>query len=203
MRVYKQTMLDESVATTVNSDAFQLESIYGYAVQAVFTVETPSAAALASASDIDHTTETFTKVAHGFQTGLKVALTTSNTLPTGLSATDYYIIKVTDDTFQIASSAANASAGTEVTFTSNGVGTQTFTPASLTACTLKLQATNDNAKDASVTPTWTDLANPQTITASGNYLWNSGDTFYSFVRATATMTAGQVEFVLKLNAKGV
>lgn len=205
MKVYNIVMKDaETIATTDTSDPFQLESMMGYAVQLnVTNITSPSAAALDSTTDIDNATETFTKTAHGFVTGLKVALTTSDTLPSGLSATDYYIIKVDADNFKIATSAANAVAGTAVSFTTDGVGIQTFTPASLTACTIKLQATNDDADNSSVTPVWTDLGSPQTITATGTYLWNNGDVYYSFVRLYATMTAGQIVYSAKLNAKGV
>lgn len=41
--------------------------------------------------------------------GTRVQLTTTTTLPAGLAlATDYYVIKVTDSTFQLATSYANA-----------------------------------------------------------------------------------------------
>lgn len=204
MRVYNKSAYDSTTfAYTSNGPALGLESIYGFSVQAQWVVTTATAAALASATDIAHATETFTKTAHGFYTGLKVALTTDNALPTGLSATDYYVIRLTANTFQIATSQANALAGTVKTFSDNGTGTQTFTPAALGTCTVKLQATNDDANDSRVTPVWTDLANPQTVTATGNYLWNVADSFYSFVRITGTTSAGQVVMSAKLNGKGV
>lgn len=204
MRVYNKSAYDSaSIAITSNGPAMGLESIYGFAIQAVWTVLSPSAAVLASATDINATSDTFTKVTHGFYTGLKVALTTDDTLPTGLSATDYYVIRATADTFQIATSAANASAGTAVNFTTVGVGNQTFTPAALAGAVVKLQATNDDANDSRITPTWTDLAAPQTITTSGSYMWDIPDSFYSFVRLTTTMTAGELTMAARLNGKGV
>lgn len=61
-------------------------------------------------------------------TGTRVRFTTSGTLPAGLSlATDYYIVKVTDTTFQVATSFANAIAGTVVNITDAGTGTHTTT----------------------------------------------------------------------------
>jgi len=204
MRVYNKSAYDSATfAYTSNGTAMSLESIFGFSVQAQWVVTTASNAVLASATDVVHGSETFLKTAHGFYTGLKVALTTSGVLPTGLSATDYYVIRVTAATFQIASSQANAAAGTAVTFSDNGTGNQTFTPAALGTCTVKLQATNDNPSDASVTTVWTDLASPQTVTATGNYLWNVADCFYSYVRITGTTNAGQVVMSAKLNAKGV
>lgn len=59
-------------------------------------------------------------------TGTRVRLTTTTTLPAGLAtATDYYVIKVSDTTFKLATSYANAVAGTEINITNAGTGTHT------------------------------------------------------------------------------
>lgn len=59
-------------------------------------------------------------------TGTRVRLTTTTTLPAGLAtATDYYVIKISDTTFSLATSYANAVAGTEIDITSAGTGTHT------------------------------------------------------------------------------
>lgn len=59
--------------------------------------------------------------------GTRVQLTTTTTLPAGLAlATDYYVIKVTDSTFQLATSYANAIAGTAINITDAGTGTHTM-----------------------------------------------------------------------------
>lgn len=63
----------------------------------------------------------------------RVQFTTSGVLPTGISAaTDYYVIKLTDTTIKLASSYANAVAGTAISITSgSGSGTnnlQTLLP---------------------------------------------------------------------------
>lgn len=66
-----------------------------------------------------------------FQTGDRVQLTTSGSLPAGLSlATNYYVIpyqRKTTKRIKLASSLANALAGTAVNFTTNGSGTMTIT----------------------------------------------------------------------------
>jgi hypothetical protein len=60
--------------------------------------------------------------------GTRVRLTTSGTLPAGLAtATDYYVIKVSDTTFKLATSYANAVAGTQIDITDAGTGTHTVT----------------------------------------------------------------------------
>lgn len=50
-----------------------------------------------------------TNIPSNILTGTRVQLTTTTTLPAGLSlATNYYVIKVTDSTFKLATSYANA-----------------------------------------------------------------------------------------------
>jgi len=61
-------------------------------------------------------------------TGTRVRLTTTTTLPGGLAtATDYYVIKVSDTTFKLATTYANAVAGTQINITDAGTGTHTVT----------------------------------------------------------------------------
>ena len=56
----------------------------------------------------------------------RVRFTTTTTLPTGLSTgTDYFIIKVSDTTCRVATSRANAIAGTAIAYTDAGTGTHT------------------------------------------------------------------------------
>lgn len=58
--------------------------------------------------------------------GTRVRLTTTTTLPAGLAlATDYYVIKISDTTFKLATSYANAIAGTAINITDAGTGTHT------------------------------------------------------------------------------
>lgn len=61
-------------------------------------------------------------------TGTRVRLTTTTTLPAGLAtATDYYVIRLSDTTFSLATSYANAVAGTAINITDAGTGTHTVT----------------------------------------------------------------------------
>ncbi len=63
-----------------------------------------------------------------FQTGQAVTYHTSSGVITGLSNdTVYYLIRISNTTFQLASSLANALAGTAISLSSDGSGTQTFT----------------------------------------------------------------------------
>ena len=79
----------------------------------------------------DDTTSEFTTTGHGFQTGDGPVWTSEvgGALPTGLVAsTNYWVIKIDANTYQLASSLANALAGTFITISTNGSGTLTTTP---------------------------------------------------------------------------
>lgn len=61
-------------------------------------------------------------------TGTRVRLTTSGTLPAPLAtATDYYVVRMSDTTFELATTYANAIAGTQINITDAGTGTHTVT----------------------------------------------------------------------------
>lgn len=77
------------------------------------------------------TTDIVTAVAHGLVTGDGPFRVTNSggALPTGLAAlTDYWIVRLTDDTFKLATSYANAVAATPVVvdITATGSGTHTL-----------------------------------------------------------------------------
>jgi len=62
------------------------------------------------------------------KTGTRVQVSTTTTLPAGLAAaTNYYVIRVSISTIKLATSLANALAGTAIDITSAGTGTHTIT----------------------------------------------------------------------------
>lgn len=73
--------------------------------------------------------EIMTAAAHGLETG-DGPIQVSNSgggLPAGLTAaTDYYVIKIDANTFYLATTRANALAGTNLLITTDGTGTQTL-----------------------------------------------------------------------------
>jgi Pectate lyase superfamily protein len=72
-------------------------------------------------------TDTITKVAHGMLSGMgPYYLSSDGTLPGGISPspTKHFAIRVTDDTFKLATSWQDAEAGTGIDITSQGTGTQ-------------------------------------------------------------------------------
>lgn len=77
---------------------------------------------------VDLTDNELDLTAHGLETGDgPIRFTTSGTLPTGLATgTDYYVIAVNANSISLATSAANAYAGTEIDLTGAGSGTHTL-----------------------------------------------------------------------------
>jgi hypothetical protein len=68
-----------------------------------------------------------TSIPSNLLTGTRVRTSTTTTLPGGLAAaTDYYLIKVSDTTCKLATSYANAIAGTAINITDAGTGTHTL-----------------------------------------------------------------------------
>ncbi len=124
-----------SAATTVPGWMVLVDVVGFYRVTAVTTTTaqaTTNTLGFGDTFTADDTTDTCTysstvNIPSNILTGTRVRLTTTTTLPVGLAtATDYYVIKVTDSTFKLATSYANAVAGTAINFTTAGVGTHTI-----------------------------------------------------------------------------
>ncbi len=126
-----------SAAATVVPGTLALVDVLGfYRVTAVTTTTAQSTTNTLGQSDTftaDAGTDlcTWTSTANfpsNILTGTRVRLTTTTTLPAGLAtATDYYVIRMSDTTFELASSYANAIAGTQINITDAGTGTHTVT----------------------------------------------------------------------------
>lgn len=121
-------------------------------------------------------------------TGTAVVLTTTTTLPAGLSlATNYFVIKVSSTTFKLATNITNAEAGTPIDITDTGTGTHTITtvqPATIKHIVKDPRTGDKFAIDTSGQVWYTDgsvyrLLNGNTLTnAEGNglaILWTSND----------------------------
>lgn len=157
------------------------------AIQATYSDDAPSADTFVD-GDVDVDENTITLTAHEFKTGLKVAATTSGTLPGGLSATDYFVIVVDENTIKLATSLANAEAGTAVDITSAaGGGTHTLTPATSAGNVLKLQSSNDGTNFEDLGSYTVTIA-----TTSGTKMWLVGELFAKHLRVKYTPSAGQV-----------
>lgn len=125
-----------AAATTVPCTAALIDVIGFYRVTTVTTTTAQATTNTLGQSDTftaDAGTDicTYTSTANipsNILTGTRVRLTTTTTLPAGLAtATDYYVIRISDTTFKLATSYANAIAGTAIDITSTGTGTHTIT----------------------------------------------------------------------------
>lgn len=193
MKIYKSVTLTD-IVTTDESTVISLNDVTSYSVSAIVDVDVPAADTFAD-SDVDTDEDTITLSAHDFTTGLKVALTTDGVLPTGLSATNYYVIVVDANTIQLASSLSNALAGTAEDITAAaGGGTHTLTPAAIAGGSIKLQKSNDNSN-------WSDEGSATNITADG-VIWLEKDRPTSrYARVYITLTAGRLSATLHIHGK--
>lgn len=151
------------------------------AIAATFAITTPSAKTFTCVA----ATDVCTAASSGFLRGLKGQGTTTTTLPAGLStSTDYFVIYVTSTTFKLATSYANAIAGTAIDITDTGTGTHTFTPTTLAGGAASLQGSLDGSN-------WFDIgSSSQNVTAAGTLLYSITDTYYPLARLKFVNTAG-------------
>lgn len=85
---------------------------------------------LVAAASVDAGTDVITVASNTDKllTGMKVQISTTGTLPGGLSAgVDYYVNRLSSTTIRLSTSIANALAGNIIDITSHGTGTHTLT----------------------------------------------------------------------------
>lgn len=136
-------------------------------------------------AEISPTSDLITIPTHGLITGVLGQLTTTGTLPTGLSlSTNYFVIKIDDNNIKLATTYANALAKTAIDITGDGTGVHTFTPTTINA-TLKLQSSIDGIN-------WFDIAGKSvTITGTGSTIFSLIDFTESLFRTNLIQTSGQ------------
>jgi hypothetical protein len=126
-----------AAATTMPAVAMLIDLIAFYRITSVTTTTAQSLTNTLSnfaTFTADASTDVLTSTSGSTNTSFcnllqytRVRLTTTTTLPAGLAtATDYYVIKLTDTTIKLATSYANAVAGTAINITDAGTGTHTL-----------------------------------------------------------------------------
>lgn len=171
----------------------------------VVAAATPLAGGVAS--EVNDTANTITIPSHGLGTALKGQLTTTGTLPTGLSlATDYFVIVVDANTIKLATTAVLAVAGTAVDITSQGssAAVNTFTPTAVAGASIKLQQANRLQGQAPLyaSTVWYDLGSATNITVDSNVYLEKEQPTSKYVRAYLTITAGNITSSLEIIGKG-
>jgi hypothetical protein len=171
------------VVASVTGGSYRTAGQNGFTLQAVVTPTGTSAKTFVD-GDVTVGSDLIAITAHGFTNGQKVAATSSGTLPAGLSATNYFIVYVTANSVKLATSYANAIAGTVVDITAAaGGGTHTLTPASFSHA-LKWQGSIDNIN-------FIDIASSsQTATDGTGLYWNYDGVYYNYIRPIITVTSG-------------
>lgn len=155
-----------------------------------------SGAKTCAAAGVSAANDTFTITAHGYLTGTKLRLTTSGTLPSPLlTATDYYVIKVDADTIKLATSAANATAGTAIDLTDVGTGTTTFTPNTISGASVRLWKSNDGTN-------WDTEGSATNITADGSSALERNYPVFRYYRIQILITDGSFGLTLQWIGKG-
>lgn len=185
-----------NVAAALNLTSVNLKQAKGYGIYINTTVTTPAVKTFLDAN-VSAAADTITIASHGYATGLRVAATTAGVLPAGLSATNYWVIKVDASTIQLATSAANALAGTVVNITAAaGGGTHTLTPAAITGGSYKVQVSVDDS-------TWFDLASvTNNVTATADFMHEKIDPMFNYLRVVWAVTTGQIAYVVNTLVKG-
>ena len=180
--ILNSSILSLTASTTAQSQVLAIPTADSVVYQLNYSDATPGAKNFVAAN-VTPAADTITITSHGFFTGLKAALSGTN-LPGGLSATNYWIIVVDVNTIKLATSLANASAGTAVDITSQGTTSDAaLTPASLSQV-VKLQQSNDGV-------TYFDVSGDTvTITGAGNTLWTVTAPPTAYHKVVCTPTSG-------------
>lgn len=171
-----QTILALTEAVDSTTVPVNVQTADRFAIQVNATDATPGAKSFVAAN-VTPASDSITITAHGFVTGLKAALSGTN-LPGGLSATNYWIIKIDANTIKLATSYANAVAGTVVDITSAGTTSDAaLTPASFGSATIGIKASLDGVN-------FFAFATPKTftITGTGNQYLDCGQITYPYIQ---------------------
>lgn len=183
------TINDSEIAANVESEEYSLDNSMGFAV--VFKKTDSS---LTNKTFTTVSLDAFTSSAHGYKTGLKVRFTTSGVLPTGLSlATDYYLIRISDDVLMVASSQSNALLGDYLTI-SGGSGTHTINVQTFEPVLLKLRGSIDGE-------IWVDLPDSLVNIADEPQMMEHEAAYFHKVKAQIVIGAGQYNVNCKIMIK--
>ena len=143
-------------------------------------------------------TDEIYSAAHGYATGTAVTIASDGSpqdVPAGLAiATTYYVINVDTNHFKLASSLANAKAGTAINITDGGTGTHTITGTALNTAAITLQGSNDGTNWVNVSGASQTVDNP--ASAADDFIWSIVDPAVRYYRVNMPIASGQLNVVL-------
>lgn len=197
----KAPIASQTFASATATPSIDVTGASVIAFSIVAAVATPVAVVVPSAS-IDPTANTFTKTAHGLITGVKGQLTTSGGLPAPLLvSTDYFVIVIDANVFNLASTLVNALAGTAIDITTAGTGNQTFTPVALAGGAAQLEKSMDEGPDSA--KRWFPEGSSTNITANANLWFEKENPAGNFYRVNFAITAGALTVSGATLGKGI
>lgn len=141
-----------------------------------------------SATTISSTTDRLTLTNHKLKTGCGVYLSTGGaTAPSGLAnGTTYYPIIIDGNTVKLATTKANASAGTAIDITGEGTQGTTYTLNKIGLSgtpSFMWQVSNDGTNFVTYTPTSSNVTvSSVTFSAAGSTGWDFGNIAYKILR---------------------
>ncbi len=159
-----------------------------------------------TATDVDITADSLRIVGHNLLPGTKISgITSTGSIPGGLSNTTYYVLVLDVDHIQLATSQG----GSAVNITDYGTtgGVTTLAIATSLAGTVKLQK---NDEPVGVAANWVDLVNAEVVTGAASQTFAAAATLsfalksmgYRELRCIVTTTSGTVLVTIRINAKG-
>jgi hypothetical protein len=192
MRPFSVTAFN-TIANTV-SDKVDVRFMHVLSVDTAWSAfaAIPTPFDVATGTPFNVTTNVVTAVGHGLETGQAVVPTISNgSLPSPLvSGTEYFAIRLSADTFALATTRARAVAGTPVVdFTTQGTDSETvtFTPQA-NAGTVVVEYTTD--LEPTSNSTWRTLDTINLASDSSPDIVKTTYISFHFVRATLNVTKG-------------
>lgn len=179
-----------NIVGDTTSTAVDANDASSLVISSTIAVTTPAAGTSAAATWA--VTDIISINSNAFVTGVVGQVTTSGVLPTGISgATNYFVAKISANSFYLYDTLANAlayaasgSTTGRVNITNVGSGNHTFTPTALAGGSTKLQGL--------VAPsTWVTIPDTtQSVTAAGTFVWELDYIRYPEYRAFTTLTSG-------------
>ncbi len=153
--------------------------------------------------EVDIALDSVTIPSHGLTTGLVGRLTSTGTLPAGVTTgVDYYIIALTANSVQFAASLVLAQAGTAIDLTDVGSdnAVNTFTSTAISGATVKLQKSNDSL--LAPPSNWIDEGTATTISGDGIVWLEKVSPTGNWMRLVFAITTGRLTTSNTIIVKG-